>query len=196
MFAFLEPEPWYKRWARGAFLFVTPLVFLPFLLRGRPSVIYISNDPFWISNYLPSSLPTFFAELVSYDYYQGTAAALFLAVVCATVCNRSRRGRTWKGPGLVWYLPAFVAGIEAMRHARLLGSRHGFTEVVTAAQLRRDWLTAGIASMCLVVACVLLGLVFAKAARDSTRVPLATVPLVLSVAGGWYAFLSLVWVGA
>lgn len=66
----------------------------------------------------------------------------------------------------------------------------------TLSQLRADWTIAAAASLCLVVLCVLLGLAFAKIARDSTRLPLAIVPVILSVAVGWCAFLSLVWLGA
>ena len=196
MFEFLEPEPWYKRLGRGAFLVLTPMAFMLFLLRGRETVIYVSLDPFWISNYAPSSLPTFVAEIVSYGYYQGTGAALLLAAVSAVVCWHTRRSRAAAGSGLVWYLPAFVAGIEAMRHARLLGSRHGFTELPTFGELRIDWLIAASASIALVLACAGLGSVFARLARNSARVPLAVAPLILSVAAGWCAVLSLLWLVA
>lgn len=191
MFEFLEAEPRYRRWGREAFLLVTPLLFILFLLRGHPSLIVVSEEPFWIGNYQPSSLPTFFAEIVSYGYYEGTAAALLLALVCAVVSGRSRRTRTPQ-PAEVWYLPAFVAGIEAMRHARLLGSRHGFTEMPTFEQLTRDWLAAGAASLSVVVFCALLGVVFARVARARTEFPLVIVPVILSVVGGWYAVLRFV----
>jgi len=196
MFKFLEPEPWCRRWSRGLFFFLTPIVFIVPLLRGREAVVYVSTDPFSISNYVPSSLPTFVAEVVGYGYYQGTGAALLLAAVSAAFCRRTRRTQTPRGSGLVWYLPAFVAGIEAMRHAHLLGSRHGFTTLPTMDQLRADWLVAAAASISVVVACTALGIVFAKLARNSGRVPLAMVPMLLSVAAGWCAVLSVVWLVA
>jgi hypothetical protein len=193
VFEFLVDEPWYKRWARGAFIVLTPVAFLLFLLRGREAVIYVSMEPFWLSNYAPSTLPTFFAELLSYGYYLGTAAALVLAFVAALTLRRRRPVPRRSGNSLVWYLPAFVAGVEAMRHAQLLGQRHGFTDLPTQDQLQTTWLIAAAASVALVVVCVVLGVVFAKLARDSSRVPFATVPVVLSVVCGWYALLSLLW---
>ena len=191
MFEFLQPEPWYRRWGRGLFLVLTPLVFVLFTLRGRESEIYVSFDPFWISNYQPSRLPTFFAELFAYGYYEGTAAALLLAATSTVACRRSRRNRKWVGPGVVWYLPAFVAGAEGMRHLLLLGSRHGFTEAPGIDQLRRESLTAAFASISLVLFCLVLGAVFARLARDSSKVPFAAVPVVLSVAVAWCGILRI-----
>ncbi|MGZ5442966.1 MAG: hypothetical protein ACXW5U_13010 [Thermoanaerobaculia bacterium] len=191
MFDVIETEPRYMRWSRRAFLVATPLVFIPFLLRGRSAVIYVSDNPFSISNNRPFSLPTFFAEVISYGYYEGTAAALLLALVGALIRRRSRRRRISSGAGLVWYLPAFAAGVEAMRHASLLGSRHGFTDMPTFNELWRGWVTAGVASVSVVLVCVLLGMVFSRMARDSTRLPVAAVAVTLSVAGGWCGVLSL-----
>lgn len=121
MLEVIETEPRYKRWGRGAFFVLTPLAFIPFLLRGRQAAVFVSDNPFWISNHLPSSLPTFLGEIVSYGYYQGTVAALLLPLVVSGICHRCRPVPTRKRPSLVWYLPAFAAGIEAMRHAYLLG---------------------------------------------------------------------------
>src|SRR5262245_48824775 len=137
MFEFLRPEAWHTRWARSLFFVLTPIVFGGYLLRGRSSVLYVSLDPFWVSNYPQSSLPGFLAELTAYGYYTGTAAAVLLALICAVQCHRWRTADRTPGPSLVWYLPAFVAGIEAMRHARLLGSRHGFIgHLPTISELR------------------------------------------------------------
>ena len=190
MFESVDAEPRYRRWSRRAFVLLTPLAFLLLLFRGRPSTIYVSLDPFWIGNYSPSALPTFFAEIASYGYYVATPAALMLAAFCAVVRARSYRPGRRARLDLVWYLPAFVAGIEAMRHASLLGSRHGFTEMPGLGQIREDWLVAASASISVVVLSAAFGVLFAKIARDSTRVPLTIVPVILSVVAGWFAQLS------
>ena len=193
MFELTQPEPRYRRWSRGAFLVLTPLIFVVVLLRSRPAIIHVSFDPFWIGNYSPSGLPGVLAEIFSYGYYLATAAALLLASVCAVVLHPSRRERATVGPGIVWYLPAFVAGIEAMRHASLLGSRHSFTAMPTLVDIRTEWLLASTASVLLVLVCVTMGCVFAKVARDNWSIPFTIVPVVLSILAGWFAQLSLLW---
>ena len=196
MFEFVDAEPRYKQWGRSAFIILTPLVFALLLFRGHSSKIYVSYDPLWIGNYVPSGLPAFLAEIVSYGYYVATPAAVLLAAACAVARGRHHRPLKQEGAGLVWYLPAFVAGIEAMRHAHLLGSRHGFTEVTTFEQIREDWFVAAIASVSVVVLSAAFGVLFARIARDSTKVPFTIVPVILSVVGGWFAQLSLLWMVA
>jgi hypothetical protein len=191
MFDFVKPEPWYTRVGRGVFPVITPIVFIAYSLRGRPSTIYLSMDPFWISNYLPSSLPPFLAELIGYDYYVGTVAALLLGLICAVLRRRSPRSRCEKSVELVWYLPAFVAGLEATRHTRLIGSRHGFTFAPTVDELRASLLAAFAASVVVVLSCVALGVVFARVAGDRTRIPVVMLPLGLSVAANWLAVVGI-----
>lgn len=184
-------ESRFLRWGRRTFLLMTPLVFVPFLLRPRESTIYVSDEPFAISNYTPSLLPGFFAEIVSYGYYEGTAAALLLSMIAAAIARHSRRGRTSSGVGLVWYLPAYAAGLEAMRHATLLGSRHGFTDMPSFDELQQDWVIASVASLLVVMFCVLFGVACSRVARQGTRLPLAAVAVIASVASAWFAVLTL-----
>jgi len=191
MFEFVSPEPWYGRLGRAACPVIIIVVFVAYLLRGRSTTIYISSDPFWASNYLPSSLPPFLAELIGYGYYHGTVAALVLAVIYAVHRRRSCHARRQKGAELVWYLPAFAAGLEAVRHAGLIGSRHGYTFAPTVGELRTVLLSAQAASVAAVLVCVAVGAALARVARDRARIPLAMLPLGLSVAAVWVPLVML-----
>ncbi|HEV7239173.1 MAG TPA: hypothetical protein VGQ36_08020 [Thermoanaerobaculia bacterium] len=173
-------------------MFLVPLIFVALFLRGRPANIYVSDDPFWIGNYSPSALPNFAAEIVSYNYYLATAAALLLAFGCAVVLRRARR-RCAVESRLVWYLPAFVAGIEAVRHAWLLGSRHSFTVAPTPPDMREEWFAASLASVFVVVLCVVLGRLFSGVARENGRIPWTVAAVVLCAIAAWCAQLSVVW---
>jgi hypothetical protein len=191
MFEFMRPEPNYRRWGRGGFVLLVPLIFVALLLRGRAGTIYISPDPFWIGNYEPSALPSFAAEIVSYNYYVATAAALLLAFGGAMFARRT--GGAPAQSRLVWYLPAFVGGIEAVRHAWLLGSRHSFTVAPSASEIRSEWVVASLASLSVVVVAVVLGRIFSEAARAKGPFPGTVLAVVLSVGVAWCAQMLVVW---
>ena len=89
------------------------------------------------------------------------------------------------GPG------GFGHASEGHRGPSLTICDHGGERPAAGAPCRAG--RAAVASVTLVVVCVGLGFLFSRLARDSSRIPVATLALVLSVAGGWFAFLRLVW---
>lgn len=174
-----------------------PAFFLVRLLAPFRSVIYVSWEPFEIeTNTIPSRLPALAAEVL-YGYPN---TLLALGVLLAALGFRCRRVRGQRG-AVVWlpvcFLPAYVFGIEAVKHIRAVTRRHYWTS--DPPDLRTETSTAFAGSVTVLLLTLLAGSLAAAALGHwrtkggvALSIPPVVLAIVLAVGLDWYVWWAVI----
>lgn len=174
-----------------------PAFFLVRLLAPFRSVIYVSWEPFEIeTNTIPSRLPALAAEVV-YGYPNTLLAIAVMLVALVIRWHRVRNRRVAPVWLPVCFLPAYVFGIEAVKHIRAVSRRHYWTS--HPPDLRTEASTAFAGSVTVLLLTLLAGsLVAAALGHRQTKggaalsIPPVVLAIVLSVGLDWYLWWAVI----
>jgi len=174
-----------------------PVVFGARLLEPFQSVIYISRNPFQVeSNTLQSGLPRVAAEVL-YSY-PTTFLACGVLILSVGVAEWSQRAKRRAAP--VWlpviYLPAFVFGIEAVKHIRAISRRHYWVAnpPSPAVEVTRGMVASAFVFLATVVLCSLVAIwINRPKVAGGAFMPVPPVLIAIAVAVGldWFVFWSI-----
>ena len=149
------------RVARTLWWLGMPIAMILWLLAPRPSVIFVSMEPFTITtDPLRTSFHPILGEL--FAAYHVTAVALLL-LIAITALSHVRRTHTVQISSLA--LPAYIAAIEACRHFEWFGRRH-YSWMPAPNVLRDSYHMAAIASIIAVAGSLLIALALLRWCRE------------------------------